>query len=82
MTDDKWAIRDYQRVCGENQILRRELARLNAEVAQLKLKILLDAEREKTDVAWLQGKVRRQKAELNRINGVREAERIVMELDA
>lgn len=81
MSDDNWIRRDMQRLADENRMLRREYARLKAQVAQLELERILEAERERTDTAWLQGKVRRQKAILNALQGRAEAKRIVLESD-
>lgn len=81
MSDAKWAIRDQQRLQYENRLLRTELARAKAYVAQLELNALLDKERHLHDQAWLQGKVLKQKQELNRLNLAREADAVVMEAD-
>jgi hypothetical protein len=43
------------------------LARQRAEVARLELEALLERDRDRTDVAWLQGKVLRQARELKRL---------------
>ena len=78
----KWAVRDHQRLQNENRVLRRELARAKARIAQLELDALLHEQRDLQDLAWLQGKVIRQKRALNRLNEAREATLIVMEDEA
>ena len=62
-----WRAREVRRLQDENRVLRRENARARAEVARLELEALLERERDRTDVAWLQGKVLRQKRELKRL---------------
>jgi hypothetical protein len=70
-----WQARDLRRLQDENRMLRIEYARSKAKIAQLELDALLERERDRTDVAWLQGKVLRQARELKRLNEARELRR-------
>lgn len=62
---DSWAERDLLSLREQNRALRQEIMRLNVEVAQLRLNDLIAKTRDRSDVAWLQGKVLRQQRRLN-----------------
>lgn len=65
---DKYFARNFARVRDEAAFWRREAEKAGARVAQLELAAKLAEHRDRTDVAWLQGKVVSQRRELKALN--------------
>jgi len=65
---NKYFARDFGRVRDEAAFWRRQAEELGARVAQLELAAKLAEHRDRTDVAWLQGKVVAQRRELKALN--------------
>lgn len=65
---NKHFARNFARVRDEAEFWRREAAKLAARVGQLELNAKLAEHRDRTDVAWLQGKVVAQRRELKMLN--------------
>ncbi len=78
---DTYFAREFPRVRDQSQWWRREAEKLAAEVAQLKLAAEHSRWRDRTDVAWLQGKVVAQRRALKRLNDEVNAERIRRDID-
>ena len=72
MTDltvsEKYRLREFARVRDEARFWREKFKQVNVALATLKAERELDEFRDRTDVAWLQGKVVRQARELKRLN--------------
>lgn len=69
--------RNFPRVRDEADYLRRELNKKMVRIAQLELELSLRDHRERTDAAWLRGKVVAQARELKRLNDKRNSERVM-----
>ena len=78
---DTYFAREFSRVRDEAQFWRRQAEKAAAEVSRLQLKIEHGEYRDRTDVAWLQGKVVAQRRELKRLNDERNTQRIRSDLD-
>jgi hypothetical protein len=65
---NKYSGRNFARVRDEAAFWRREAEKLSARVGQLELNAKLAEHRDRTDVAWLQGKVVAQARELKKLN--------------
>jgi hypothetical protein len=73
---DPYFSREFPRVRDEAFYWRNKAKALAAELEALKLDREFDTYRDRTDVAWLQGKVVAQARELKRLNDARNAQRI------
>lgn len=73
---DPWFSRNFPRVRDEATFWRNKAKALAAEIEALKLDREFEAYRDRTDVAWLQGKVVAQARELKRLNDARNAQRV------
>ena len=78
---DTYFAREFPRVRDEAVYWRNKAKALAGELEALKLERQFDAYRDRTDVAWLQGKVVAQARELSRRNDARNVERIKSGLD-
>lgn len=65
---NKYFAREFGRVRDEAAFWRLQAEQLGARVAQLELAAKLVEHRDRTDVAWLQGKVVAQRRELKALN--------------
>lgn len=63
-----WEVRQFARVRDEARFWRERFQKANVELATMKAEKALEEFRDRTDVAWLQGKVVRQQRELKRLN--------------
>lgn len=73
---DPWFSREFPRVRDEAAFWRDKAKALAGALEALKLDREFDIHRDRTDVAWLQGKVVAQARELKRLNDARNAQRI------
>lgn len=73
--------REFPRVRDEAFYWRNKAKALAAELEALKLDREFDAFKDRTDVAWLQGKVVAQARELKRLNDARNTQRVRADLD-
>ena len=73
---DPWFSRNFPRVRDEMAFWRNKAKALAAEVESMKLDREFEAFKDRTDVAWLQGKVVAQAREIKRLNDARNAQRI------
>jgi hypothetical protein len=78
---NKYFAREFPRVRDEAQFWQQKAKTLAAEVEALKLDQEFSAYRDRTDVAWLQGKVVAQARELRRLNDAHNVQRIRSGLD-
>lgn len=74
--DPKWIEREWRRLSTENRIIKQTVRAQAARIAELELEAALEKERDRTDIAWLQGKVVRQKRELQRLADAAEVKEI------
>jgi hypothetical protein len=78
---NKYFAREFGRVRDEAVFWRLEAEKLGARVAQLELAAKLAEHRDRTDVAWLQGKVVAQRRELKALNDRRNLAAIKSNVD-
>lgn len=65
---DCWEAKAHRRDRSETAFWRRSHEQLTARIANLEAELALREHRDRTDVAWLQGKVVAQARELKRLN--------------
>lgn len=78
---EKFRLREFSRMRDEARFWRQQFYEANVQLATLKAEAKLAEFRDRTDVAWLQGKVIRQARELKRLNDVFNASRVMEDLD-
>lgn len=78
---DRYFAREFPRVRDEALFWERKAKQLAARVQQLELDAEFNRFKDRTDVAWLQGKVVAQARELKRLNDAKNVRRIKEELD-
>ena len=71
-----YRLREFARVRDEARYWREQARRIAAEVESLKLDAEFGRYQERTDTAWLQGKVVAQARELKRLNDAQNVRRI------
>jgi hypothetical protein len=73
---DCWAAKEFRRLRSDAQFWQGEHVRLVGRISMLETEIKLNEHRDRTDVAWLQGKVVAQRKEIKRLNDSYNAERL------
>lgn len=82
MSSTNWNERERMRLNAENRMLRTEIFRLREQIARLELQKMVDDNRDRTDVAWLTGKVLRQKRRIKALEESRALARLLSVEDA
>jgi hypothetical protein len=78
---DKYFAREFPRVRDEARYWREQVTRLNVRVAELEADAEYQRYKDRTDAAWLQGKVVAQRRELKRLNDAANAQLIRADLE-
>jgi hypothetical protein len=78
---DRYFSREFPRVRDELHYWRTKAHALAAELESMKLDREFEAFKDRTDVAWLQGKVVAQAREIKRLNDARNVQRIKADLE-
>jgi hypothetical protein len=74
---EKYRLREFSRVRDEVRFWREKFMQANVELARMRAEKELDQFRDRTDVAWLQGKVVAQSRELKRLNDAFNSRRVM-----